>query len=163
MTQWYYGKDGRQEGPIEEEVLLGLLRSGQLTPRDLVWKDGMAEWTPIQDVPELALVPTMPPATPPLPAEGTPVPAGAPTAHEPVPNYLVPSILATIFCCQPFGIVAIVYAAQVDGLLRQGKMAEAIDASRKAKMWMQIAVGGFLVVVVLYVVFVIGVTALGRA
>ena len=32
-----------------------------------------------------------------------------------VPNYLVHAILVMIFCCQPFGVVAIVYAAQVDG------------------------------------------------
>ena len=34
-----------------------------------------------------------------------------------VPNYLAHSILATLFCCMPFGIVSIVYAAQVNGNL----------------------------------------------
>lgn len=29
-------------------------------------------------------------------------------------NYLVESILVTIFCCQPFGIVGIVFASQVN-------------------------------------------------
>ena len=28
-----------------------------------------------------------------------------------VPTYLVPAILVTLFCCQPFGIVSIVFAA----------------------------------------------------
>ncbi|MDQ3389279.1 MAG: CD225/dispanin family protein, partial [Gemmatimonadota bacterium] len=30
-----------------------------------------------------------------------------------VPNYLIPSILATLCCCLPAGIVSIIYAAQV--------------------------------------------------
>ena len=31
-----------------------------------------------------------------------------------IPNYLVHAILCTLFCCLPLGIVAIVYAAQVN-------------------------------------------------
>ena len=37
-----------------------------------------------------------------------------------VPNYLVFAILATVFCCLPTGIPAIVYAAQVNGKLQAG-------------------------------------------
>ena len=40
-----------------------------------------------------------------------------PNAPISVPNYLVQAILTTIFCCLPFGIVAIVFAAQVNGKL----------------------------------------------
>ena len=32
-----------------------------------------------------------------------------------IPNYRIPSILVTIFCCLPLGIAAIIFAAQVDG------------------------------------------------
>ena len=52
-----------------------------------------------------------------------------------VPNYLVPAILTTIFCCLPFGIVAIVYAAQVDGRVMAGDYAGAEELSRRAKNW----------------------------
>jgi uncharacterized paraquat-inducible protein A len=52
-----------------------------------------------------------------------------------VPTYLVQSILVTMFCCLPFGIVAIVYAAQVSSRLQLGDVAGALDASNKAKMW----------------------------
>jgi len=38
-----------------------------------------------------------------------------------VPNYLVQAILCTICCCLPFGIVAIVYAAQVNGKVAGGR------------------------------------------
>lgn len=56
-------------------------------------------------------------------------------ATERVNNHLVKAILVTIFCCLPFGIVAIVYAAQVDGKLRAGDIAGAIEASNNADKW----------------------------
>ena len=52
-----------------------------------------------------------------------------------VPNYLVPAILTTVFCCLPFGIVAIVYAAQVNSKLAAGDRAGAMAASKSAKTW----------------------------
>lgn len=55
--------------------------------------------------------------------------------HYAVKNYLVESILATIFCCVPLGVIAIIFAAQVDGHQRVGNIAAAIDASNKAKLF----------------------------
>ena len=52
-----------------------------------------------------------------------------------VPNYLVQSILLTLFCCLPLGIVAIVFAAQVNSKLVAGDYGGAIDSSKKARMW----------------------------
>ena len=52
-----------------------------------------------------------------------------------MPNYLVQAILVTLFCCLPFGIVSIVYAAQVNTKLGAGDYAGALDASQKAKTW----------------------------
>lgn len=54
MSQWYYASNGAQAGPVGLDVLQGVAASGQLQPADLVWKDGMAEWTPAQNIPELA-------------------------------------------------------------------------------------------------------------
>ena len=68
-----------------------------------------------------------------------------------IPNYLVQSILVTICCCLPFGIVAIVYAAQVNSKLSGGDYAGAADASQKAKMWCWIAFGCGLVGTLIYV------------
>ena len=58
---------------------------------------------------------------------------GEPRDH--VPNHLVWAILVTIFCCLPFGIVAIVYAAQVNGMLNAGDYEGARRASNSAKTW----------------------------
>jgi len=58
-----------------------------------------------------------------------------------VPNYLVQAILVTIFCCLPFGIPAIVYAAQVNGKLQAGDVAGARQAAASAKTWCWVAFG----------------------
>lgn len=50
-------------------------------------------------------------------------------------NYLVWSILATLCCCVPTGIAAIVYAAQVDSKWATGDYAGATKASENAKLW----------------------------
>lgn len=55
--------------------------------------------------------------------------------REVIPNYLVQAILCTLFCCVPFGIVAIVYAAQVNEKANRGYYSEARVASDKARTW----------------------------
>ena len=44
-------------------------------------------------------------------------------------NYLVESILVTIFCCQPFGIAGIVFASQVNSKYANGDYEGALKAS----------------------------------
>jgi hypothetical protein len=66
---------------------------------------------------------------------------GAYTQTVDVQNYLVFAILATILCCLPAGIPAIVYAAQVNGKLQAGDLAGAQAASKNAKMWCLISAG----------------------
>lgn len=62
---------------------------------------------------------------------------------ERIPNYLVQSILVTLCCCMPLGIVAIIFSAQVNSKLASGDLAGARDASAKAKMfaWIGFAFG----------------------
>ncbi len=60
----------------------------------------------------------------------------------PPPNYLVWSILTTLFCCLPLGIASIVFAAQVNTKWTAGDAAGALDSSQKAKkfaIWSAIA------------------------
>lgn len=79
-----------------------------------------------------------------------------PGAAQPkIPNYLVHAILVTLFCCLPFGIVAIVYAAQVDGKASSGDLAGAQEASNKAKMWCWISFGLGLAGIAIWLVFAI--------
>jgi hypothetical protein len=84
----------------------------------------------------------------------TVLPPGAviPAAGAHVENYLVFAILATVLCCLPAGIPAIVYAAQVNGKLQAGDIPGAQAASRNAKMWCWIALGAGLAVTLCSVV-----------
>jgi hypothetical protein len=87
------------------------------------------------------------PATP--PPTGIALPPG--TA---VQNYLVFAILATVFCCLPTGIPAIVYAAQVNSKLQAGDLAGAQTASNNAKMWCWISFGLGLGITALYAILI---------
>lgn len=58
-----------------------------------------------------------------------------------VPSYLFLSFVSMLVFCLPVGIVAIVYAAQVDGHLRRGDYESAIESSRTAKTWALSAIG----------------------
>ena len=58
-----------------------------------------------------------------------------PSSRVVISNYLAQAILATLFCCLPFGIPAIVYAAQVNSRYSMGDYAGAIEKSKKAKFW----------------------------
>ena len=83
--------------------------------------------------------------------------ASAPPPFPPpaqnVPNYLVQAILVTLCCCLPFGIVSIVYAAQVNSKRDQGDIAGAWEASKKAKMWAWVAFGMGLLANVIFLAF----------
>ena len=74
----------------------------------------------------------------------------AQSAGVPTPTYLVPSILVTLFCCQIFGIVAIVYSAIAMGKNSSGDYAEAAKAANTAKMWCWIGFGIGMVFVLIY-------------
>ena len=81
-------------------------------------------------------------------------PFGQPPGSPPS-NYLVPAILATIFCCLPLGIASIVFAAQVNSKYSAGDVAGAQEASRKAKQFAIWSVLAGVIVLVLYVVFAV--------
>jgi len=74
------------------------------------------------------------------------------TSSPVVSNNLVWAILSTLFCCLPLGIVSIIHAAKVNGLLAAGDIAGARDASEKAKKWAIWSAGAWLVLVILYVI-----------
>ena len=71
-----------------------------------------------------------------------------------VPNYLIPAIIS-VFCCWPLAIVAIIFAAQVNGKVAAGDIQGAMDASKKAKLFSYIFLGlglaGWLLGIVLWI------------
>ncbi len=72
-------------------------------------------------------------------------------------NYLIESILVTIFCCLPFGIVGVVYASQVNSKFASEDYEGARLASDNAKKWMKWgAISGIIVVVLYAIILVVG-------
>ena len=59
-------------------------------------------------------------------------------ATEQVPSHMVGAILTTLFCCQIGGIVAIIYAAQVNTKLARGDIEGARAASKTASIWVAV-------------------------
>jgi hypothetical protein len=47
---WYYASGGQQRGPVKTAQLKQLATAGELKPDDLVWCDGMANWSPASTV-----------------------------------------------------------------------------------------------------------------
>jgi predicted metal-binding transcription factor (methanogenesis marker protein 9) len=85
-----------------------------------------------------------------------------PSAGTTVQNYLIPAIVSTIFCCVPLGVVSIIFAVQVNNKVAAGDIAGAMESSKKAKMFMFIAIGAGLLVWVCSIilwVFVIAVNS----
>jgi hypothetical protein len=64
MMSWYYADSGQQKGPITDEELQALVRSGKITDQTLVWQEGMANWQPYGTVKPAAAAPSgLPPLT----------------------------------------------------------------------------------------------------
>ena len=84
-----------------------------------------------------------------------PVPPTASVVQDEIPplkpsNWLWQSIIATVLCCIPFGIVGIVYATKVDSNYYNGRYAEAERAAGKAKIWTLLAVGAGLLYIIIW-------------
>jgi predicted secreted protein len=114
-----------------------------------------------------------PPPPPQQPPYGQSAPYGQPAPYGQAPaygnaygqpmgpppqNYLVWSILSTLFCCLPLGIASIVFAAQVNSKWSAGDVAGAHESSEKAKKF---AIWSAVVGVVIVVLYVVAVVVIG--
>jgi Interferon-induced transmembrane protein len=68
-------------------------------------------------------------------------------------NWLVESILVTLFCCLPFGIAGIVNASKVEGRHYAGDIEGAQRAADEAKRWTKIGFFIGLAVIAAYGIF----------
>jgi len=69
-------------------------------------------------------------------------------------NWLVEAILVTLLCCLPFGVVGIIFAAQVNTKQQAGDNEGAEKARREAAKWTKIGFWVGLGCILLYVLFV---------
>jgi hypothetical protein len=80
-------------------------------------------------------------------------------------NWLVEAILVTLLCCLPFGVVGIIFAAQVNTKQQAGDSVGAENARREAAKWTKIGFWVGLGVIILYIlcVFLFGLSMFGFA
>lgn len=87
---WYYVLNNQQAGPADENGLKTLLQSQTITATTLMWKEGMADWVPMNQT-ELAYLLPAPvnplPQAPVMPAPGTAASAAPAPASYPAPGY----------------------------------------------------------------------------
>lgn len=91
-----------------------------------------------------------------------PVPPSMP-ASPPPNNNLVWAILTTVLCCLPFGIVAIIKAAEVNGKWAQGDYAGAQASAAAARKWSIVSAIVAVAVWVLYWIFIVGLGVLSAS
>lgn len=80
--EWYYALNGKQEGPVSGTELKRLAGSGELRATDLVWTEGMKEWSAASSV--KGLFPVAAPPRPPGPPPFRQPAARARSAEEPL-------------------------------------------------------------------------------
>ncbi len=165
MNYWII-VNGQQKGPFTIEQL----RWQKITPQTDVWGDGMPNWTKASQVPELQTLFTAGAAQPQQQA-AQPQQTAQPQQQQyqqqyqqqasayPPPTRVAESILVMLFCCMPFGIVALVHATMVRMCYDRGDYTAATQHSQAASKWLKIGFFIGLAVILLYVllVFVIGV------
>lgn len=66
-------------------------------------------------------------------------------------NWLWQSIVATLLCCFPFGIVGIIYAIKVDTFYFNGRYEDAERMAQNAKRWTLLSIIGAFVYLVFWV------------
>jgi uncharacterized membrane protein len=74
MSDWYYAADNAQKGPINESELKANLAANKIPGDTLVWKDGMDNWTPANQVAAFSF------RQPPAPAAVQPTAVATPVA-----------------------------------------------------------------------------------
>jgi uncharacterized membrane protein len=94
MSDWYYAVDNEQKGPINEAELKEHLAANKYPADTLVWKDGMDNWTPANQVPAFSF------RQPPIPAKVQPTTVD-PNVTKAITNKPAPAATATPAAVNP--------------------------------------------------------------
>lgn len=138
--EYYILVNNVKQGPFPKEELI---QKG-ITGNTMVWCAGMSDWRKAAEVADLAdILQQMPPEPP--------------QNNRIMPKtWLVESILVTIFCCLPFGIIGIINATKVENLYLNGQYDMAEYYSDQAKKWTFWGLISSLIIGVLYIILVVG-------
>lgn len=113
MADWFYGKDNAQHGPVSDLEIRNLISTGQITQETIIWREGMTDWLPLQEVPDFQ------PAHGAGAVAGDATPYASPQAYPGQPGYGIAAVptdglsIASLIC----GILAIVSSCAYIGVI----------------------------------------------
>lgn len=128
MQYFYLDTTQQQCGPCSLDELRLLAQEGKIPFDTLVAHNGDEKWVELSSLREPQNLPP------------TLENANAPSEAANIPRYLVASIIVTVLCCMPLGIVSIISSCKVDKLIALGDLEGAKAASKKTSKWISISI-----------------------
>ena len=153
--EYWVSINNNQVGPMSLDEVIALNPSADM----LVWHPGMPDWDKAANLPELAHLfgddyeecvegepqpeqtieePVQEPAPKVEDVKPQPLQETAPAEPCP-PNYLVWTVLVTVMCCVPLGVISLIYSSQVKTKYNAGDIEGAKKASSKTELWLILA------------------------
>ncbi len=151
MKKYFYTDGNNRFGPFSIEEL----REHNITSDTQVWSEGMDNWQPARTVYELQeIIIQLPPPTDTI--NNNNVNNNKPSI--PPKTWLVESILVTLFCCLPFGIIGIINASKVESRFYAGDYQDAEKCSQDAKKWTVLSfwIGLSIGIIYMIIMFIAG-------
>lgn len=166
MNKSYFLVDttGVERGPIDYK----LIAEYGINPKTMVWFSGLPVWVKAGSVPELS---NHTKQTGIESKEGLPELDQTDEFHKKIlllkindndkncsisestpRTWLAESILATIFCFLPFGVIGIINAVRVKKLWEKGKYVESLESSQKAAWWTK---WSFIIAFTLWLIWIV--------
>ena len=150
MKKYFYSDGTNNFGPFSIEEL----KEKEISRETMIWFQELGEWRKAGSIQELndlfALIP------PPITKTNSNYNSMENLNNQKPPKtWLVESILVTLFCCLPLGIVGIVNAAKVESRFYAGDIEGANRSSADAKKWTTISFWIGITVGVIYLIVVI--------
>ena len=68
-ADWYFVRSGHTQGPFTLEAMKAYVAAGEISPDDLVWRQGMAEWLPLSQCRDMGLAARSHSGPPPIPTK----------------------------------------------------------------------------------------------
>ncbi len=147
MSQFYYADGKERFGPYTLEEL----KSMNINQETRVWTEGWVAWVPARNLSDLQSLFSMTPEA----SMPVPTPYSSPMIEAPPKNWLVESVLITLLCCLPLGIVGIIHATKVESLWNSGQRDAAIKASKEAAKWVKLGLILGIIGIALYIILLV--------
>ena len=137
--EYYISNDGNQKGPFTVEEL----ERFKIPANTLVSAPNIEGWVEAWRVIELKNAITTPAPPPTFTQQQETAPACPKT-------WLTESILVTLLCCLPLGVVSLINSSKVETYYAQKNYRQAQEASDSAKKWLKIGVISMAILLFLY-------------